>query len=139
MVQKTNQKFLIGWKKPNGIYTEKLTLSEVFTRDNSDLKSCTPTFCLEFTGYFDLDNEELYDGDVLLGLDKGFVVEWNQNQCMWSLRPFGIIKAYLKEDDFFLIALGYCRLGNGYLKRRDLKREGNIFVNPELKTKYNID
>lgn len=139
-MKKENQKFLIGWKKPNGIYTEKLTLSEVFNRDNSDLKSCTPSFVLEFTGHYDMDGEEIYDRDILLGLNIGFLVEWNQQQSGWHLKPLEVEGLNpLVKDDFFMLSLEYQRLGDGYLKRRDLTRNDNIFVNPDCRKKYHLD
>ena len=78
---------------------------------------------LEFTFYNDCDDNEIYDHDLLQSEDGTvFEVVWNRNQACWWLNP--IMDNTKLEDELFLV-LSNQMLGNGYFKRRDLKKIGN--------------
>lgn len=81
----------------------------------------------EFTGYADMNRDELWEGDIVENEETIFVIEWNQNQCAWWLTP---ISSKIDEDSV-LMFMNSQKLGNGYLHRSDLKLTGHIYKNPK--------
>lgn len=80
---------------------------------------------LEFTNFFDSENTEIYEGDILQNEEgRKFVVEWNANQACWWLSPIISEEEHL-SDEWPILHLDNQMLGNGYLKRRDMKKIGN--------------
>lgn len=77
---------------------------------------------LEFTNFFDADGKKIYEDDILRSEDgQEYTVEWNFNQCCWWLSP----KISFLSEDWPILHLNNQMLGNGYLKRRDMKIIGN--------------
>lgn len=87
-----------------------------------------------FTGYFDKEKSEIYDGDYLENENVIYLVEWNRNQAGWWLEPIKFKLSSSKEvsDMIFEYSMSTQSLGNGYFKRDDLLKIGNKFENPEI-------
>lgn len=91
----------------------------------------------KFTGFFDKNKEEIYDGDYLEDDNIIYLVNWNRNQTQWWLSPVNNKSIVNKDelaiyDKIFIYATNTQSLGNGYFKRDDLKKIGNKYENPKL-------
>jgi uncharacterized phage protein (TIGR01671 family) len=79
----------------------------------------------QFTGLFDKNGKEIYEGDVLLlnttGLREHCIVEWNSEKAGWCIS--------LKVAGKW--ALGVRTLG-AWMNEADFCIQGNIYDNPEL-------
>ena len=81
--------------------------------DNLDTKSYYEI--MQFTGLFDKNGKEIYEGDIIEYKNVLFVVEWEKEFCQFKL-------SFIEKEGF--LDLGY--------KTRELKIIGNIYENPEL-------
>lgn len=76
------------------------------------------------TGIPDCEDKMIYEGDYVEDKETIYLVTWNKNQTAFWLSP---IKSKINED-FIFMAINNQTLGNGYLRRKDLKIIGNKFT-----------
>jgi hypothetical protein len=76
------------------------------------------------TGIPDVDENQIYEFDYVEDDKNIYLVEWNQQQTALWLKP---VKSKTGEDIFFMVCNNQT-LGDGNLKRRDLKIIGNKFT-----------
>lgn len=82
---------------------------------------------MQYTGLKDMYDNEIYEGDILTDHKLIYVVEYNiQRSCY-----FNVAKRFTGNTDYSA-GIYTAPLGDGYLKRRDLKIIGNIYENQEL-------
>lgn len=84
----------------------------------------------QYTEYTDCKKTKLFNHDILQhNKDPNLVYEiiWNRNQACWWLSP---ITTTFKKGSI-LEVINNTPLGNGYFSRRDLRKIGNRFDNPE--------
>lgn len=87
---------------------------------------------LQYTGLKDKNNKEIYEGDIVEDDKYIFKVVWHQQGAKYYLEFIDWKDKLFIEKDLILDILNNQNLGDGYLKRRDLKVIGNIYENPEL-------
>lgn len=80
-MQYTPRKLLFkAWNQETGLLMRLNTIEcvkgELFRKDH---------ILLQFTGFHDKQNEEVYEMDVLLIDSKKFIVSWDTDQNRWSL------------------------------------------------------
>jgi hypothetical protein len=82
---------------------------------------------MRFTSQRDKDDKEIYEGDYLED-EKGniFEVSWNANPTQWWAIAVKLVDE-IDNEDYVMLAIETEPLGNGYLKRRDLKIIGNKY------------
>lgn len=73
----------------------------------------------QFTGFFDKNNEEIYEGDIIEGIDIIFVVEY---RVRWA--AFVAIVGIADVEEL------------GRFSTQIMKKVGNIYDNPELIKKH---
>jgi uncharacterized phage protein (TIGR01671 family) len=98
-------------------------------RDSSEINE--DIYLMQYTGLKDKNGVEIYEKDLLSNGDYIFEVQFNVQQGKWCLNPI----KYLKKDnnqEWFITALEYQQLGNGYYSRKDLEIIGNLHKSPEL-------
>ena len=120
-------KFLLQDKNKETILTESYFLGDLIAPDGyidivSEYNADKITHELQFTGLFDKNGAEIYEGDILLGM-----TDWEIGEDKWYGN--GVVKFYnggiyffhTTSDDF------------GYLTGLDeVEVIGNIHENPEL-------
>lgn len=125
-------KFEYGFQSVNGIVKKVYHLHEIpYIKEICDVWNVSPiVYVRRFTGLKDKKGTDIYENDLLSNGKYIFEVQFNVQQGKWCLNP---IKCLEKgKEEWFLTAIEYSQLGNGYYSRKDLEKIGTIHENPDL-------
>lgn len=103
-------------------FSHDLGIDKVYTKGYKFTSDTSKFTLLQFTGHTSIDDDEVYEGDILQfpdfdGDQPAYIMKWDHDEGAWSI---------MLEDKFPIGKAGLAQF---------MKVVGNIYENPELISK----